>query len=41
MPRSILPLSDQPAALVCRDPELLDRLLDRGLLVRSVDEAAN
>jgi hypothetical protein len=33
---SIPPPRDQPAALVLRDLELLDRLLDRGLLIRSV-----
>jgi hypothetical protein len=27
------PLRDQPAALICRHLELLDRALDRGLLV--------
>jgi hypothetical protein len=35
----VAPLRDQPAALVCWHFELLDRLLDSTLLVRSVNDA--
>jgi hypothetical protein len=38
---SISPLSNQSAALVCRNLELLDRLFDRRLLVRLIVDNAN
>jgi hypothetical protein len=37
----IPPLSDQPAALVLRHVVFLDRLLDRGLLIRGVIDDAD
>jgi hypothetical protein len=36
--RSIPPLSDQPALLVCRNLKLLNRLLDRRLLVGRIHD---
>jgi hypothetical protein len=38
---SVPPVRDQPAALVSRHVVFLDRLLDRGLLVRSIVDVAD